>query len=265
MPSTPDAEDAEGGEDNKDEEEKPPTPLTKKRKVSFKVGFTEAVHEIPNRTEYEKENLKEDLFYLDADYERFRASEQKRHDKLVAKKIQKMVMEKMQPTINEAVANGATLEDIEAMVPKTHEEMVSYLGGEESIRRSVDASNFSKLHGKETNQETLRTSRSSISIRKNRTAAPSDNNTSSSDLGNENETELQKESKPEPESQPETPTTARKRTIRCSRDSIQIKYRNTRYSAEDDGWGSPMSDAAAEAAAASEELILQEEKGLLEE
>lgn len=144
----------------------------KRRRVSFRVGFTSEIFEIAPLTEYCRDHdkngsgsctcnynndsrndtnddasrqrrqqgcthetiLKEDLFYSDADYARFRASEQKRYEKMIAKKVQKMVHEKLQPEINKAVAAGATLEDIEAMVPKNHEEMVAYLGGRENLR-----------------------------------------------------------------------------------------------------------------------------------
>jgi len=134
----------------------------KRRKVSFKVGFTGDIFEIPHN-DYDTQNTKNDLFYSDADYDRFKASEQKRYNKLVAKKIQQMVHEKMQPAINEAVANGATLEDIEAMVPKTHAQMVAYLGGEKTIMKTAAVANaFGGLGGKGNNKRTIRSSRSSI-------------------------------------------------------------------------------------------------------
>lgn len=148
------------------------TAAPKRRRVSFRAGFTSEIFEIAPLTEYCRDHdkngsgscsckynndgrndnndyasrqrrqqgcthetiLKEDLFYSDADYARFRASEQKRHEKMIAKKVQKMVHEKLRPEINKAVAAGATLEDIEAMVPKNHEEMVAYLGGRENLR-----------------------------------------------------------------------------------------------------------------------------------
>ena len=141
--------------------------VAKRRRVSFKVGFAETeVIEIP--VAYETESSKADLYYSDDDYDRFRASELKRYNKMVKKKLQKMVQERIQPEINEAVANGATLEDIEAMVPKTHEEMVAYLGGEDEIRKAVGSSFGSQLNGNDDRpkKQTIRSSRSSIELKR---------------------------------------------------------------------------------------------------
>lgn len=131
--------------------------VAKRRRVSFKVGFSETeIIEI----EHDVDGIKDKLYYGDDDYDRFRASELKRYNKMVAKKLQKMVQEKIQPEINDAVANGATLEDIEAMVPQTHEEMVAYLGGEEKIRALVGVCFGSQLNGKDKSKETIRSSAS---------------------------------------------------------------------------------------------------------
>jgi len=175
---------------NETDEQQPPPPKTslvvankmKKRRVSLSVGFADydAVIEIPHRNDYEADNIvKEDIFYVDADYMRFRASEQKRYDKLLTKRLQAMVMEKMQPIINEKVASGATLEDIEAMVPKTQADMIAYLGLTKKSKRQLSGgggpSSFGGLNGssnggsKKTKQQqqqqphkTIRNSRSSI-------------------------------------------------------------------------------------------------------
>jgi len=146
---------------NETDEQQPPPPKTslvvankmKKRRVSLSVGFADydAVIEIPHRNDYEADNIvKEDIFYVDADYMRFRASEQKRYDKLLTKRLQAMVMEKMQPIINEKVASGATLEDIEAMVPKTQADMIAYLGLTKKSKRQLSGggpSSFVGLNG----------------------------------------------------------------------------------------------------------------------
>jgi len=212
---------------------------TKKRRVSFVAGFNEEVHQIPDLNEYDTENIKDDLFYSDADYERFRASEQRRYDKMVAKRLQKMVMEKIQPSINEAVANGATLEDIEAMVPKTHEEMVAYMGGQENIRKLLEESSFSKLNKNEEKPKTIRSSRSSIVAK----SAP----TLSSDIENEVENNVSDENESNnKKAENKVLATTRKRTIRSSRSSIEITSKNM---------AGRLSNAEADAAAASQELM----------
>lgn len=120
--------------------------VAKKRSVTFNDSSFEEIIEIPSLMEFNGPNdttsIKDDLFYSDADYTRFRANEQRRYNKMVTKRLQQMVQEKMQPKINEAVASGATLEDIEAMVPKTQAEMVEYLGGQENINAAIQASSF---------------------------------------------------------------------------------------------------------------------------
>ena len=113
----------------------------KRRRVSFHTDCTTKIFEIPLLAEYDDEDsngggsIRNVLFYSQSDYDRFKASEQRRNEKMIAKKLQKLVQEQMQPRINEAVANGATLEDIEAMMPKTHEEMVAMLGYNPSVAR----------------------------------------------------------------------------------------------------------------------------------
>jgi len=224
----------------------PPTTLggTKKRRVSFMVGFANSVHHIPDRNEYDAENIKSDLFYSDADYERFRLSEQRRYDKMVAKRLQKMVMEKIQPSINEAVANGATLEDIEAMVPKTHEEMVAYMGGAESLRKMLEESSFSKLNNKET--KTIRSARSSIA--KTVPTLPSESNENEVENNTIEENKVIEENVNENKQDVNNVlgTTRSKRTIRSSRSSIEISGRNK---------GGRLSNAETDAAAASEEFM----------
>jgi hypothetical protein len=171
---------------------------------------------------------------------------------MVAKKIQKLVMEKMQPEINEAVANGATLEDIEAMIPKTHDEMVAYLGGTESLRGLIEASSFGRLNKdsnnnnhneseSESNQKkSIRASRSSIQATTKRLSAT------------QSDAELEMDNESAAFSKPEAITDNRKRTIRSSRSSIQI-HRG----------GMTALEAAEEAAFASEELIAMEQRGEL--
>lgn len=152
----------------------------KRRKVSFHVGFATDVHEIPPLTEYDKNdddpddyNIMTDLFYNDADYERFRTNEQRRYDKMVAKKIQRMVQDKMQGQINEAVAQGATLEDVEAMMPKTHEEMVAILGGSmpSAFGGNPNPNPNGNGNGGGGVQRSIRSSRSSISATSSRNGA----------------------------------------------------------------------------------------------
>ena len=206
--------------------------ISKKRRVSFMTGFAKAIHEIPDRNEYVEKNIKDDLFYGDADYERFRASEQRRYDKMVAKKLQKMVMEKMQPNINEAVASGATLQDIEAMVPKTHDEMVAYLGGEESIRQLVQESSFSKLNGTKETPNPLATK-------------SNDDGSKETEINNEDQKAIDNEV------MEILSPNARKRAIRSSRSSIQISPRNKSIG----GSILPLSEIEADAAAITEEFM----------
>jgi hypothetical protein len=226
----------------------------KKRRVSLTVGFADydAVIEIPHRNDYEADNVvKEDLFYGDADYLRFRASEQKRYDKLVTKRLHAMVMEKMQPIINEKVASGATLEDIEAMVPKTHADMIAYLGLTKKSKQQLSGgggpSSFGGLNGRSTNKtkpnqqqepqqpKTIRKSRSSI--QSTETQTPSTNPQSASD-------------------------THPKRTIRSSRSSIEIITKaTTRVPRNKKGGGRrkpSILEAVAIATEASAELIALE-------
>jgi len=178
--------------------------VTKRRRVSFKTGFTDSVHEIPHRIEYSENNLMEQLFYSDSDYQRFRASEEKRYEKMVMKKLQKMVMEKMQPTINDAVANGATLQDIEAMVPKTREEMIAYLGDDKNVGEVVEAASFGKVVDSVHARKLQRNHPAETSTETNKTIVPSsDEDNSNKNGGNE---------------EPISP----KRTIRNTRSSIQI-------------------------------------------
>ena len=237
------------------EEEENPTQLTsgvsKKRRVSFLTGFAKAIYDIPNRNEYDETNIKDDLFYGDADYDRFRASEQRRYEKLVAKKLQKMVMEKMQPSINEAVVNGATLEDIEAMVPKTHAEMVAYMGGEENIRRLVEESSFSKLSSKEEKQELIRSSGSSMGKSTTTTTTTPRNSNNGSDNETKNDTEHSNENENMGKEVENVRATTRKRTIRSSRSSIHIPSRNTDVG----GREASLSNAEADAVTASEEFM----------
>jgi len=140
-PDTPQKATADTSKDEHEEE-----CVAKKRSVTFNDRSFEEIFEIPNLMEFNGPNdttsIKDDLFYSDADYTRFRANEQRRYNKMVTKRLQQMVQEKMQPKINEAVASGATLEDIEAMVPKTQAEMVEYLGGQENINAAIQASSF---------------------------------------------------------------------------------------------------------------------------
>lgn len=149
----------------------------KRRKVCFPAEYVHDVYEIPSLSEYRKEETDPDdysiwnaLFYNDADYKRFRASEEKRHHKMISKKVQKMVQEKMQPSINQAVANGATLEDIEAMMPKTHEEMMSILGDDykEKLPPAAFAAAFGEMDTKQQSlppqHRTIRGTRSSIAV-----------------------------------------------------------------------------------------------------
>ncbi len=141
-------------------------------------------------------------------------------------------MEKMQPSINEAVASGATLQDIEAMVPKTHDEMVAYLGGEESIRQLVQESSFSKLNGKKETPQSL-------------TAKSNDHGSKESEINNEDQKAIENEVM-----EILSPNT-RKRTIRSSRSSIQITPRSK-------GLGGkilPLSEIESDAAAASEDFM----------
>jgi len=215
--------------------------VTKRRRVSFKTGFTDSVYEIPHRIEYSENNLMEQLFYSDSDYQRFRASEEKRYEKMVMKKLQKMVMEKMQPTINDAVANGATLQDIEAMVPKTREEMIAYLGDDKNVGEVVEAASFGKVVDSVHARKLQRNQPAETSSETNKTIIPSsdeDNNNKSG--GNE---------------EPISP----KRTIRNTRSSIQISPLQNGRKATIGIQLPTLTEAAAEAMEASEQLIAAEE------
>lgn len=209
---------------NETDEQQPPPPKTslvvankmKKRRVSLTVGFADydAVLEIPHRNDYEADNIvKEDIFYVDADYMRFRASEQKRYDKLLTKRLQAMVMEKMQPIINEKVANGATLEDIEAMVPKTHADMIAYLGLTKKSKRQLSGgggpSSFGGLNGssnggsKKTKTKQQQQQQPHKTIRNSRSSIRSIETTTNPQSASDTDTDL-------------------KRSIRSSRSSIEI-------------------------------------------
>ena len=143
-----------------------------------------------------------------------------------------MVMEKMQPNINEAVASGATLQDIEAMVPKTHDEMVAYLGGEESIRQLVQESSFSKLNGTKETPNPLATK-------------SNDDGSKETEINNEDQKAIDNEV------MEILSPNARKRAIRSSRSSIQISPRNKSIG----GSILPLSEIEADAAAITEEFM----------
>ena len=136
-----------------------PSTTFKRRKVSFHADYTTDIYVLPSLTDYDDDdddyeernddnnnNDRTELFWSDDDYKRFRTNEQKRYQKMFAKKLQRMVQERMQPRINEAVANGASLNDIEAMMPKTHEEMLAVLNdsGSNGIGDSNSSSNNNK-------------------------------------------------------------------------------------------------------------------------
>jgi hypothetical protein len=71
---------------------------------------------------------KEKLFYNKSDFARFQQDEQRRYDRMMMKKMQKMVQEQMSDQIAHARDQGATEEDIEAMMPQTPEEIFALLG-----------------------------------------------------------------------------------------------------------------------------------------
>jgi len=106
----------------------------KRRKVSFRDGVaTTDVYEIPSIADaYQLEcpeifNL---LFYNDTDYARFRCAEQKRYDKMIAKKIQRLVREKMKQQIEEALQRNVAPDEIEKMMPQSYAEIVNILGSD---------------------------------------------------------------------------------------------------------------------------------------
>jgi hypothetical protein len=71
---------------------------------------------------------KEELFYNKTDFARFQQDEQRRYDRMMMKKIQNMVHEKMADQIADARAQGSTDEEIDAMMPQTTEEIFALLG-----------------------------------------------------------------------------------------------------------------------------------------
>jgi hypothetical protein len=71
---------------------------------------------------------KDELFYNKSDFARFQQDEQRRYDRMMMKKIQKMVHEQMADQISHARAQGATEEEIDAMMPQTPEEIFAVLG-----------------------------------------------------------------------------------------------------------------------------------------
>ena len=71
--------------------------------------------------------LKPSLFYNKSEISQFRAVEQRRIDKMMMKRIQRMVEEKMADEIEAAKARGATPEEIEAMMPQTPEQIFEIL------------------------------------------------------------------------------------------------------------------------------------------
>lgn len=95
------------------------------RLVSFHDSLTTFIHNIPRRTPEEIEAL----FYNRDDFADFQAKEQRRYDKMMAKRIQDMVQEAMKDKLEAAYARNATPEEIDAMMPQTTEEIFSLLGG----------------------------------------------------------------------------------------------------------------------------------------
>lgn len=95
------------------------------RRARWKDDIVTSVVEVP----VWDEEMKSTLFYNKMDYHEFQEAEQRRYDKMMMKKIQKMVYEKMGPQLQEALDRGATPEEIEAMMPQTTEDIFSLLGG----------------------------------------------------------------------------------------------------------------------------------------
>jgi len=106
----------------------------KRRKVSFRDGVaTTDVYEIPSIADaYQLEcpEIFNILFYNDTDYARFRCAEQKRYDKMIAKKIQRLVREKMKQQIEEALQRNVAPDEIEKMMPQSYAEIVNILGSD---------------------------------------------------------------------------------------------------------------------------------------
>ena len=94
------------------------------RKISWHGEVTTSTKDVP-RVDPE---LKPALFYNKSEISQFRAVEQRRIDKMMMKRIQRMVEEKMADEIEEAKSRGATPEDIEAMMPQTPEQIFEILG-----------------------------------------------------------------------------------------------------------------------------------------
>ena len=111
-----------------DDDEIVPSGRTRRR-VSFMENLTTATIEVPA---IEPEQ-KGELFYNKTDFARFHQDEQRRFDKMMMKKIQKMVEEKMADQLAEAYARGASPEEIAAMMPQTPEEIFALLGGDSAI------------------------------------------------------------------------------------------------------------------------------------
>jgi hypothetical protein len=95
------------------------------RTISFQHPLTTATHNIPLRTT--EENA--ELFYQRQDFAFFQAKEQQRYDRMMMKRIQEMVTEAMKDELEAAHARNATPEEIDAMMPRTTEEIFKLLGG----------------------------------------------------------------------------------------------------------------------------------------
>ena len=94
------------------------------RKISWHGEVTTSTVDVPRVDP----DLKPTLFYNKSEISQFRAVEQRRIDKMMMKRIQRMVEEKMADEIEEAKSRGATPEEIEAMMPQTPEQIFEILG-----------------------------------------------------------------------------------------------------------------------------------------
>ena len=121
--------DGERPHDDSVQEQQPKRKSSSSRRISFHDNLTTSMKEIPSVDP----ETRDSLFYNKQDYQKFQAAEQRRYDKMMMKKIQGMVQEAMADQIEEALKNGATPADIEAMMPQTPDEIFTLLGTQPGV------------------------------------------------------------------------------------------------------------------------------------
>jgi hypothetical protein len=101
----------------------------RRKVVSFPSELTTSIYEIPKRTV--EENT--ELFYNTDDFMKFQTNEQRRYDKMMAKRTQQLVEEAMKDQLHAAYERNATPEEIDAIMPQTTEEIFNLIGGFEAL------------------------------------------------------------------------------------------------------------------------------------